>query len=102
MVEAAQRHAAHALPGLFFTLIVSVIGSIQVFAQPRILFGDRNGNVPNASLTYMMYLFNNAFQYFKMGYASALAWILFLVILIITAIQFWGSRRWVYYEGERR
>jgi multiple sugar transport system permease protein len=89
-------------PVIFFTLIVSVVSSIQVFAQPRILFGDRDGNVPNAGLTYMMYLFNNAFQYFKMGYASALAWILFVVILVITGIQFWGSRRWVYYEGERR
>ena len=89
-------------PVLFFTLIISVVGSIQIFAQPRILFGDSEGNVPNASLMYMMYLFNNAFAYFKMGYASALAWILFLVILVITAIQFWGSKRWVYYEGESR
>jgi len=89
-------------PVIFFTLIVGVVGSIQVFAQPRILYGDQDGNVPNGGLTYMMYLFSNAFTYFKMGYASALAWILFLVILMITAIQFWGSRRWVYYEGEGR
>ncbi len=89
-------------PVIFFTMVVGIIGSIQVFAQPRILFNDESGGAGNASLTYMMYLFNNAFSYFKMGYASALAWILFVVILIVTAIQFWVSKRWVYYEGEGR
>lgn len=89
-------------PVIFFTLVVGLIGSIQVFAQPRILFNDENGGAGNASLTYMMYLFNNAFSYFRMGYASALAWILFIVILLVTALQFWGSKRWVHYEGEGR
>lgn len=89
-------------PVIFFTLIVGVISSIQVFAQPRVLFNDPQGGSGNAALMYMMYLFNNAFSYFKMGYASALAWILFIVILILTALQFWASRRWVYYEGEAR
>jgi multiple sugar transport system permease protein len=49
-----------------------------------------------------MYLFNTAFSYFRMGYASALAWILFIVIIAFTVFQFWLSRRWVYYEGESR
>jgi multiple sugar transport system permease protein len=89
-------------PVIFYTLIIGVVGSIQVFAQPRILLNDENGGAGSSGLTYMMYLFNNAFSYFKMGYASALAWILFLVILAITAVQFWGGKHWVYYEGESR
>ncbi len=89
-------------PVLFFTIVVGIIGAIQVFTQPRVLFNDPNGGAGNAALTYMMYLFNNAFSYFKMGYASALAWVLFIIILIITAVQFWAGRHWVYYEGEAR
>lgn len=89
-------------PIIFYTLVIGVVGSIQVFAQPRILLNDENGGAGNAGLTYMMYLFNNAFSYFKMGYASALAWMLFVVILAITAVQFWGAKHWVYYEGESR
>nr|MBA3274765.1 sugar ABC transporter permease [Chloroflexia bacterium] len=50
----------------------------------------------------MIYLFRNAFQYFEMGYASAIAWMLFLIILVVTVIQFWVSKRWVYYEHDTR
>ncbi|WP_185445118.1 sugar ABC transporter permease [Kribbella qitaiheensis] len=52
------------------------------------------------SLVYMVYLFQNAFQFFKMGYASAMAWLLFLIILVITVIQPRIGKRYVYYEGE--
>jgi multiple sugar transport system permease protein len=50
----------------------------------------------------VLYLFNNAFQYFRMGYASALAWLIFLVVMLLTAVNLWGSKRWVYYEGEAK
>ena len=50
----------------------------------------------------ILYLFNNGFQYFKMGYASAWAWLIFLVIMLLTAANLWASKRWVYYEGERK
>jgi multiple sugar transport system permease protein len=54
----------------------------------------------NATLFYVLYLYRNAFDYFKMGYASALAWVLFIIVLVLTAIQFGSARRWVYYEVE--
>ena len=86
-------------PTIFFNLIMGVIGSFQTFAQ---FFIMTNGGPANATLTYVLYLYRNAFEYFRMGYASALAWILFLIILAATSLQFWGARRWVYYEGETR
>jgi multiple sugar transport system permease protein len=49
-----------------------------------------------------LYLFNNAFQYFKMGYASAWAWMIFAVVMLLTALNLYGSKRWVHYEGERK
>ena len=57
------------------------------------------GGPNNASLFYGLYLYNNAFQYFKMGYASALAWLMFTVILLMTLLVFRSSPLWVYYEG---
>jgi multiple sugar transport system permease protein len=53
------------------------------------------------SLVYMVYLFQNSFQFFKMGYASAMAWLLFVIILVVTVIQLRLGNRYVYYEGER-
>jgi multiple sugar transport system permease protein len=86
-------------PTIFFTLIMGVIGAFQTFTQ---FFVMTNGGPANATLTYVLYLYRNAFEYFRMGYAAALAWILLVIILIVTALQFWGSRHWVYYEGELR
>lgn len=83
---------------LFFTAIISVISGLTTFAQPAVLF-DENGGSSNAALLYMMYLFNTAFSYFRMGYASALAWVLFVIVVAFTILQFRLSNRWVYYEG---
>jgi multiple sugar transport system permease protein len=89
---------------LFFTLIINTIASLQMFSEVyTIFFGQQQGQsagAGEAALFYVIYLFRNAFEFFKMGYASALAWVLFVVILIITVIQVRGSRRFVYYEGE--
>jgi multiple sugar transport system permease protein len=64
-------------------------------------FGTNNATAGDrAALFYVVYLFNEAFGSFRMGYASALAWLLFIVILIITFIQIRLSRRFVYYEGD--
>jgi multiple sugar transport system permease protein len=82
-------------PTLFFTLIIGVIGSFQTFAQ---FFMMTRGGPANATLTYVLYLYRIAFEDFKMGYASALAWILFLILIVITFIQFYGAKFWVYYE----
>jgi multiple sugar transport system permease protein len=61
-----------------------------------------NGGPANATLFYMLYLYRRAFVFLNMGYASAMAWILFIIILILTVVQFVLAPRWVYYEGERR
>ena len=59
-----------------------------------------NGGPANATLFYILYLYRQAFQYFNMGYASALAWLFFLVVLLLTLFTFRSARSWVYYEGE--
>ncbi len=86
-------------PVLFFVIVISTINAFQILTD--ILVMTQGG--PGIS-TYMLvyYIYQNAFIYLKMGYASALAWILFTLILILTLLQIWGSRRWVYYEGEVR
>ena len=60
---------------------------------------DLNGGPVNSTLFYVLYLYREAFQNLNMGTAAAMAWVLFLVILVITGVQFVGARRWVYYEG---
>jgi len=84
-------------PTIFFSLITGVIGTLQVFTQAVVM---TDGGPDRATLFYMVNLYRAAFNDLKMGYASALAWILFVIILIITAIQLKGAKRWVYYEGE--
>lgn len=86
-------------PTLFFTLVTGLIGSVQYFTQAYIM---TNGGPVNSTLMYALYLFNNAFRYFRMGYASAMAWILFLIVLAATLLLFRTSRRWVHYEGDVR
>lgn len=82
-------------PTIFLTLVLGIIGSWQVFTQALILTG---GGPANATLFVLLYLYNKAFLIFQMGYASAIAWVLFVIILIFTLIQFAVARRWVYYE----
>lgn len=82
-------------PVIFFNLIMGIIGSFQVFTQAYVMTG---GGPHYASLFYVLYLYRNAFKYFRMGYASALAWVLFLLLLALTLLVFKTSSRWVYYE----
>jgi len=86
-------------PTIFLNLTMGVIGSFQVFTNVFIM---TNGGPGNASLMLVLYVYRNAFGNFKMGYASVLAWVLFCIVMILTAIQFQVSRTWVYYEGEVR
>jgi multiple sugar transport system permease protein len=86
-------------PVVFFNLVLGVIGSFQVFTQAYVM---TNGGPNNASLFYALYLFRNAFEYFKLGKASAMAWVLFAILLALTGIQFLISKRWVHYEGEAK
>jgi multiple sugar transport system permease protein len=86
---------------LFFTLIVNVIASLQIFSEVwTMYFGNQDGGAgERAALFYVIYLFQQGFQFLHMGYASAMAWLLFVVIVLLTAIQLRLSKRWVYYEG---
>ena len=86
-------------PVIFFNLVMNMIFAFQVFAQPYIM---TEGGPRYATLFYVLYLYQNAFKFFRMGYASALAWLLFLVFLVLTALVIRSSALWVFYEGEVR
>lgn len=85
-------------PVLFFNLIIGIIGSFQVFTTAYIA---TNGGPNNATLFYVLYIYNQGWKFAKMGYASALAWVLFVLVLLLTLVQFKMANRWVYYETGR-
>ncbi|WP_025225730.1 extracellular solute-binding protein [Fimbriimonas ginsengisoli] len=89
-------------PSIFFTMITGFIGSFQVFTQVFVITNGQGGGPNNSLWVYMIALYSNAFQTLRMGYAAALAWVLFLIILIITLLQMQASKRWVYYEAEAK
>lgn len=107
LMEAAQLDGARRLdmlfyitlpmisPVIFLAIIININNSFQTFTQAFVM---TNGGPANSTLFYMLHLYNNAFRFFKMGYASALAWILFLIVVIFTLLQFSLSRFWVYSE----
>jgi multiple sugar transport system permease protein len=84
-------------PTIFFNLVTGIIGAFKIFTTAYVATG---GGPYYASYFYVLHLFNNFFKYLNMGYASALAWILFIIIMIFTLIQLRFARRWVYYESE--
>ncbi len=87
---------------IFFNLIVLTIAALQVFDQAFLLFWrDQNNASPESSLFYGVYLFTQAFRQFDFGFAAAMAWLLFLIIMVITAVQVRFGNRFVYYEGDR-
>lgn len=91
-------------PTIFFNLVMSLIGSFQSFDAAYIISTGRGGTLGGplkSTLFYMLHLYANAFSLFKMGYASALAWVLFLIILGLTLLMIRSSALWVYYAGER-
>lgn len=83
-------------PTTFFNLVVGIIGTFQVFTTAFVL---TNGGPENATLFAVLYIYQTAFVNFQMGYASVLSWALFLIILLLTAVQFRLAGRWVYYEA---
>ena len=85
-------------PVIFFHLVTSIIGALQFFAIPYIMTGG-TGFPANSTLFYSINMYKQAFQYFNMGYASALAWLLFVTTLIITLVVFRSARLWVFYAG---
>lgn len=84
-------------PTVFFNLVISLIQSFQVFGEVQVL---TDGGPANATLTYMINIYQQTFQFLKMGYGSALSWILMLIILSATLLLFRSSKIWVHYEGE--
>ena len=81
---------------MFFNLVMGIIGALQVFGQAYII---TEGGPNNSSLFYVFNLWRQAFKYMDMGLASAMAWILFVAVLVLTIVVFKTSNKWVYYEG---
>ncbi|MEI7635363.1 MAG: sugar ABC transporter permease [bacterium] len=88
-------------PHIFFAFIMGLIGASQYFTQAYIMTGGA-GSPANSTLFFAMYLFQNAFHFFKMGYACAMAWLLFLLTLIATIVVFKSTARYVYYQGDNQ
>ena len=86
-------------PTILLTLVLGIIGSFQVFTSALVV---TEGGPADATLFILLYLYWEAFRFLQMGYASAIAWLLFIIILAFTVVQLVLARRWVYYEGEQR
>lgn len=87
-------------PVIFFNLVLQMIDAFKSFNSAFIISGGKGAPL-DSLLFFTVYLYNEAFSYFRMGYASALAWILLIIIAAFTAIAFWTSKYWVHYENER-
>jgi multiple sugar transport system permease protein len=89
-------------PAILFVVVVNTISSMQMFTEVYTMyFGTVTTNAPDEALMYVIYLFEQGFRFFNMGYAAALAWILFLVIMVLTAVQLKVGGRHVFYRGEK-
>jgi multiple sugar transport system permease protein len=82
-------------PTTFFILITSTIAHFQMFVQPYVM---TQGGPADATMTYVYLLYNKAFGWFKMGEACAMAWMLFILVIVLTLLQFYFSKKWVHYE----
>jgi ABC-type sugar transport system permease subunit/ABC-type glycerol-3-phosphate transport system substrate-binding protein len=83
-------------PYILFNTIMGVIGTMQIFTEAYIIFPD--GGNDDSALFYAYYLFQKAFQYFSLGFASAMAWVLFVIVLMLTLLQLYLSKKWVHYD----
>jgi multiple sugar transport system permease protein len=117
LYEAAQLDGANAWqrlihitiplmsPVIFYNLVIGIIGTFQYFTEVYVITSTADtglGGPLESTLFYNIYLYSNAFRYLNMGYASALAWVLFVIVLVLTLLVFRSSALWVYYEGELR
>ena len=84
-------------PTIFFNLIIGIIGSFQVFTSSFIM---TKGGPQDATLFLVLYIYENGFQWFRMGYAATISWFLFMIVLIFTLLQLKFARNWVHYEVE--
>ncbi|QDY70871.1 carbohydrate ABC transporter permease [Qingshengfaniella alkalisoli] len=86
-------------PVIFFNLIMQTVQAFQEFNGPYII---TQGGPLKSTYLLPLYIYEKAFKSFDMGYASAIAWVLFVIIMILTLIAFWSSKKWVYYAGDKR
>ena len=84
----------------FFLLIIQMLGAFQIFTEPFVMTANTQGQIPPASQSIVIYIYQNAFNFQKMGYASAIAWVLFAVVFALTIGQTLLQRRWVHYETD--
>ena len=84
---------------IFFNLIMQTVQAFQEFNGPYII---TEGGPLKATYLLPLYIYEEAFQNFDMGYASAIAWVLFVIIMTLTLVAFWSSKKWVYYAGDKR
>jgi multiple sugar transport system permease protein len=110
LYEAAELDGANALqkilnvtlpaisPVIFFNLIMAIIGSVQSFSTPAIM--APGGGPDRAVLFYTVRLYSKAFEFLSMGEASAMAWVQLFIVLALTAVAFWSSKKWVHYQGK--
>lgn len=87
-------------PVVFFNLVMNIISSFQIFT-PAYVIGDGRGGPINSTMFYSLYLYLKGFSFFSMGYASALAWIMLVIIGVLTAVVFSSSGKWVFYGDEK-
>lgn len=97
----AFRHVTLPLitPVIFFNLIMQTVQAFQEFNGPYII---TEGGPLKSTYLLPLYIYDKAFKSFDMGYASAIAWVLFAIIMVLTLIAFWSSKKWVYYAGDKR
>ena len=86
-------------PVIFFNLIMQMVQAFQEFNGPYVI---TNGGPLKSTYLLPLYIYEMAFKKFDMGYASAIAWVLFAIIMVLTVVAFWSSKRWVYYAGDKR
>ncbi len=86
-------------PIIFFDMVTSTIGAFQIFQEAYVMTDSGEGGPSNSLLFYNLHMWNNAFEIFDMGYASAMAWVLFVIVMILTFLHFKLSKKWVYYES---
>ncbi|MGD6965934.1 sugar ABC transporter permease [Rossellomorea vietnamensis] len=89
-------------PIIFFDIVTSTIGSFQIFQEAYVMTDNGSGGPANSLLFYNLHMWNNAFEIFDMGYATAMAWFLFVIVLFLTFINLKLGKKWVYYEGGDR
>lgn len=85
-------------PVILYDIILGLSAGLQLFTQVYILGGNPAGGPANSTMSYVLYIYSNAFYYGKYGYAAAMSWILFLVTGVLAALIFWSSKKWVNYD----